>query len=101
MSEREQELKDIASQLEALARRVQDASEGHDNPPSSISSGQRLARARAKAGMTQVELAEVSGVSTNTIVNFENGRTKPRYRTLMALAEPLGIDWMSLDESGG
>lgn len=60
--------------------------------------GDRLVLARNHARMSQKDLAEKSGISVNAIIGFENGRTHPRPRTLMALAEAVGIPWESLKE---
>lgn len=93
-------LDEIAAELDALAGRVHElrdlaGGETHDH---AISPGRRLARARARAGMTQSGLSEVSGVAVNTITNFEKGHTKPRMKTIMALAESVGIPWEVLHD---
>jgi transcriptional regulator with XRE-family HTH domain len=49
-------------------------------------------QARERAKMTQVELAEASGLDQTTISDFETGRnTNPRLKTVRALAKALGI----------
>lgn len=51
----------------------------------------RLKNARLKAGLTQVALAERSGVPQSTISELESGRTAdPGYLTLVKLARALG-----------
>jgi DNA-binding XRE family transcriptional regulator len=95
-----QELDEIAVQLDALASRTKQLSKQAD--PTTVDSddvapGVRLMRARSRAKMTQAGLSKVSGVAVNTIINFENGRTNPRPKTLMALAEAVGIPWEVLD----
>lgn len=96
------ELGEISDQLQALARRASVLGEQVSGSPvthnTEISPGRRLARARARANMTQSGLAEVSGVAVNTIINFEKGHTTPRTRTLMKLAEAIGIPWEMLHE---
>jgi transcriptional regulator with XRE-family HTH domain len=49
---------------------------------------------RAKAGITQDELAARSGVAKCTIVYIENSsnETKPRVETLLKLAKALEVD---------
>ncbi len=54
----------------------------------------RWARARAK--LTQQELAEKSGISFQQINRYENGRTVPREITVLALTDALEIDPDSL-----
>lgn len=49
--------------------------------------------------MTQVELAEASGVSQSNISNYERARTLPDIPTLHALADAAGFQLrMTLDE---
>ncbi len=49
-------------------------------------------RIRTMRGMNQVDLAEASGVSQNTISEIETGRRKARPATLGKLARALGVD---------
>ncbi len=49
-------------------------------------------RIRTMRGMNQVDLAEASGVSQNTISEIETGRRKARPATLGKLAKALGVD---------
>lgn len=58
----------------------------------SLDVGHRVARAREESALTQVELAEKSGVNEITISNIERGRQKPAARTLRKLATALGIE---------
>ncbi|MDO4615534.1 MAG: helix-turn-helix transcriptional regulator [Lachnospiraceae bacterium] len=46
-----------------------------------------LAAARVNAGFTQAEVAEKMHVSNVTVVNWENGKTIPRYATLAMLCQ--------------
>jgi DNA-binding XRE family transcriptional regulator len=98
MPETAHELEEVAIQLEALAKRVRSVGVENGVTKDSLSPGTRLVRARNRANMTQEGLARISGVAANTIINFENGRTRPRPRTLMALAEAVGIPWEALQE---
>lgn len=50
----------------------------------------RLRTLRRRAGLQQWELAELAGISKNTIIEVERGRQKPRRSTLDLLAEVLG-----------
>ena len=51
-----------------------------------------LRRIRKLKGLTQVELAALSGVSQYTITEIETGRREPRPSTLHKLAEALGVE---------
>ena len=42
--------------------------------------------------MTQQDLAEQARLTVATVSRVENGRTRPRHRTIRALAEALGIE---------
>lgn len=54
--------------------------------------GQRLTEARAERGLSQRELAAVSGVSTEAVRCFENGTRNPSLGTLHDLAEAMHIE---------
>jgi DNA-binding XRE family transcriptional regulator len=49
-----------------------------------------LLRARLRAGLTQVELAERMGTSQSTIARLESGQTLPSTKTLLRYAEATG-----------
>ena len=53
---------------------------------------------RAKADITQSELAEKVGVDAQSIVNWEKGAYMPSLRTTVKLADALGI---SIDQLVG
>ena len=59
--------------------------------------GEKLRKYRTEKRLTQQELAKLAGISVNTIVNYERGRTYPQnrevYKTLAAI---LGVDPDSL-----
>ncbi|MGI9254516.1 MAG: ATP-binding protein, partial [Thermomicrobiales bacterium] len=57
-----------------------------------LSAGTRARDARMRAGMTQTELARLSGISRRTILNVESGRTEPHVSTLRLVADALGLD---------
>jgi predicted transcriptional regulator len=46
-----------------------------------------LIRARARAGLSQAELAERMGTSQSAIARLESGRTLPSAKTLLRFAE--------------
>jgi transcriptional regulator with XRE-family HTH domain len=53
--------------------------------------GERLSRLRKEAGITQVQLGEVLGVSQQQIVAFEKGRRRVPVSSLPVLARTLGV----------
>ena len=50
-----------------------------------------LAAARVNAGFTQKHVAKELKVSNKTLANWENGRAKPSFSTLQALAQLYNI----------
>lgn len=53
--------------------------------------GQRIRHFRERVGITQDTLATGAGIGRATLVRLETGTQSPRYTTLLALAEALGI----------
>ena len=49
-----------------------------------------MIRARARAGLSQAELAERMGTSQSTIARLESGQTLPSTKTLIRFAEATG-----------
>jgi DNA-binding XRE family transcriptional regulator len=104
MADREiaEELEQIAQHLERLAAQTRQvgvvASGGHPFP-STLSTGERVTRARNDAELTQAELAAKAGVHINTIYRVESDAGVPNERTLRRLAHALEIDWRWLDGS--
>lgn len=47
--------------------------------------------ARKKAGLTQTELENLSGVKQTFIARFENNRMDPQLTTVLKLLRPLGL----------
>ena len=62
----------------------------------------RLRIAREFAGLEQSELAEEIGVSRNSVVNYEKGRTTPRKIVINAWAWRCGVsvDWINTGQRG-
>ncbi len=54
--------------------------------------GERVRRYRESAGLTQVALARAADIGRATLVRLENGEQSPRFKTLKAVAEALGMD---------
>ncbi len=58
---------------------------------------ERLKKVRLKENMTQQELAAATGLTQGTLSRLENGRRRPRPKTLRRLAEALGVEPEELD----
>jgi transcriptional regulator with XRE-family HTH domain len=54
--------------------------------------GQRLQALREGAGVSQYRLAQLSGVSKQTISRLELGTTQPSWDTVQLLAVALGVE---------
>ena len=54
--------------------------------------GQAIRDRRKELGITQPHLAEVAGVSTNTLYKLEKGQGNPTLDVLCKLAEVLGME---------
>jgi y4mF family transcriptional regulator len=54
--------------------------------------GQAIRDRRKELGITQPNLAEVAGVSTNTLYKLEKGQGNPTLDVLNKLAEVLGME---------
>ncbi|ARA80851.1 helix-turn-helix domain-containing protein [Pseudomonas ficuserectae] len=59
---------------------------------------ERLAHLRAEKGLTQRELGAAAGVAWSMISKYESGKSAPRLKVLMKLADALGV---SADELKG
>lgn len=60
--------------------------------------GEAMKVARQKAGLTQEELATITGISAPSLNHYENDKHMPRVDTVEMLADTLGI---SIDEYVG
>jgi len=58
----------------------------------------RLQELRRRAGLSQAGLATAAGGSRANVRDLEQGRRQPAWRTLLALADALGV---ALDEFRG
>jgi len=54
--------------------------------------GERLQSLRARAGLTQMQLADKAGVPLTTLRNWEHDRREPMASALFKLARALGVD---------
>lgn len=52
-----------------------------------------MVRARLAAGLTQVEVAEAMGVSSDTVDRLECGLSSPTLETMMRLAKALSVSF--------
>lgn len=64
-------------------------------PPETI--GDRIRRARKAKGFSQHELAEMSGISRQSIGNWESGLADPRVESFPPLADVLNVppEWLA------
>ena len=53
--------------------------------------GERVRRYRESAGLTQKALARAADIGRVTLVRLEHGEQSPRFRTLKAIADALGM----------
>jgi ribonucleoside-diphosphate reductase alpha chain len=69
--------------------------------PEKTGAAERLAEARAAAGLSQADLAEASGLTAETLAALENGSQALSPEIAMRLAEPLGTTdaWLLLCET--
>jgi transcriptional regulator with XRE-family HTH domain len=58
--------------------------------------GQRLRQTRIKAGLSQSDLEEISGIPKARLSRYENGHVAPSIQTLERLARALGVSEASL-----
>lgn len=59
----------------------------------------RIRSAREKAGMTQTQLSEQTGIALSYISSLENGEISPTNKTLVKIAHSIGIPVSLLDPS--
>lgn len=62
--------------------------------------GEKLRRARTEAGMTQPQVAELFGVSYQTVSQWETGYSHPLIKNAMDLAEHFGFEIELIYEDG-
>jgi len=65
-----------------------------------VKTGQSIAEARKKRGLTQEELAEKCGVSMQAVSKWENGRNLPDIENLMRIAEITNVPYSVFLEAG-
>ncbi len=60
--------------------------------PTVVYIGGKLREVRTRRLLTQIELAEKSGVNPTTIVRVERNQVEPHFRTIRKLAEALDVE---------
>lgn len=65
--------------------------------------GDKLRKAREHAGLSQVDLESLTGISRRSIVSYEGGGRAPRRPQLVAWAVATGVplSWLEGDDGGG
>lgn len=63
-----------------------------------VAFGKRLRTVRMRAGISQADLAEKSGVHRVQIARFETGKQQPVWGTVVALAKALGVSCQEFDQ---
>lgn len=58
--------------------------------------GENIRNARVKEGLTQTQLAQLIGMGTSTISNYENGRRYISLETTVMIAIALGVSLQDL-----
>lgn len=58
----------------------------------SFSIGQQIKIRRKELGVTQPDVAELAGISTNTLYKIETGQTSPTIKVVQKIAEVLGME---------
>lgn len=56
-----------------------------------VAIGKGIIEARKKAGLTQVQLAELAGVSDRTVRGIEQGSPSPSFGTVVDVLDVLGL----------
>ncbi len=60
--------------------------------------GDRLRRTREAAGLTREDVAQACGRSAAVVASWEQGRHRPYRRTILAVADVLGVTVADLDQ---
>ncbi len=61
-----------------------------------MTTGEKIRKARRQALLTQAELAALAGIGPNTIGRIERGKVEPHLRTIRLLAAALDVPPSSL-----
>ncbi len=65
--------------------------------------GERIKIQRKKLGLTQLQIKELTGISSGTLSDIENGNALPATKSLIKLSKVLNcsIDWMLTGNASG
>lgn len=63
--------------------------------------GEAFRRARQRAGLTQEQAAEASGIAPTYISDIERGVRNPSYELLLALAKAVGVPLSEIVRAAG
>lgn len=69
-----------------------------DGPDKGVKPGRVIQTLRDAAGMTQLQLAEATGLHVNTIIYIEGGRVMPKVDTFATLMDALGYSWVFMPQ---
>lgn len=61
-----------------------------------MTTGNRIKEARKSKGLSQIELAKLTGISVNSIRLYEGNKRSPKVETLELIARCLNVDVYSL-----
>jgi DNA-binding XRE family transcriptional regulator len=75
-----------------VARRPKKGTDDSSPSPDHLFFAKKVEAARLAAGMTQVELSNLSGLTQSHISQLERAVWEPRLTTIMALAEALQVE---------
>lgn len=53
--------------------------------------GEAMRKGRKERGLTQEKFAEMCGISTREVSNIENGKTEPKFGTLISICQVCNI----------
>ena len=62
--------------------------------------GSVIRKKRQELGLTQVELANMLGITQGTLAQYESGKRNPKVATVQRFADALGVPWLDLYEDG-
>lgn len=74
-----------------LARQI-----GEEKDRTAVAVGERIASVRGSKKVTLAHLARQSGLSANTVREFESGKALPSYKALIAIATAMGVSFSDL-----
>ena len=61
-----------------------------------MSIGENIKKVRVGAGLTQKQLGERLGITSQSIAQWETGRREPKYQSIVKIADALNVPVSSL-----